>query len=280
MRKCISISVFIIFLLMGTFAFGETDLKFTTGGITMTPDPAAVGNEITFTVHFKPVGGAVDNLKIIGGIDDTAIFERTYAHINADAQKMDFFKWTAISGSHKAWFKIDPNHNTGDTDYSNNLTEKQFTVSSSGNTNPINFSQVDISNITLGKKKGIVVISALAKPNLQIWVTYSPNNSDILVCDGRIDFTLKIKNIGDGAAASAFKYNIYYHDDLVLFGYVDPLGAGQEIIKEKNSVLIPCDSGCASSWKFVVDPDNTINESNEEDNSYNLNLNCTCAEDK
>jgi len=113
----------IAFLLSSIFAVAALDVKFTTA-IGQSPDPAVLWNEVTFTVSFKPSGGAVSNFKIIGGVDGTQIFERTYASILADKIKTDSFKWTATAGSHKVWFELDPSHTAGDSDYANNKVEK------------------------------------------------------------------------------------------------------------------------------------------------------------
>jgi len=113
----------IAFLLSSVLTFAALDVKFTTA-IGQSPDPAAAGNEVTFTVSFKPSGGAVSNFKIIGGVDGTQIFERTYASILADKIKTDSFKWTVTSGNHKVWFELDPSHTAGDSDYANNKVEK------------------------------------------------------------------------------------------------------------------------------------------------------------
>jgi subtilase family serine protease len=114
------------------------------------------------------------------------------------------------------------------------------------------------------------------KPNLQIEVTYTPSVPSTLTCDGRVNFTIKIKNVGNAATGKAFKFYKYYRDDLVYFGYCDPLGPGEEYVAVQNAQLIVCNSQCISLWKFVVDPENVIAESNENDNLFALSLNCAC----
>lgn len=124
-------SIIAILLCIGISAFAALDLQFTTA-ITQTPNPANTGNIVTFKVTFKNVGGAVDGLKVTGGIDGSKIFERTYAHINANLQRTDSFTWVATAGSHTAWFELDPGHTTGDSNYGNNRVEKAFTVTGTG----------------------------------------------------------------------------------------------------------------------------------------------------
>jgi hypothetical protein len=417
MKSRIYLSIIFILLCASIFAIADVDLKFSTD-INMTPDPAVAGNTITFTVSFKPIGGAVDNLKIIGGVDDANIFERTYAHINADAQRTDSFTWTAVAGAHTAWFRLDPNHQAGDSDYTNNLIEKQLSISSSGgpnlpltgeiidgitsNSNKSNFKKpgdimlppkanlkiqsvtfpsnvadganisysVTVKNVGTAETSCAVTLKFLVsgaeiknhvvpklspgetftangdwtaacasacnskpsfkidfynlvdesnendnvwegsyfcschtsglthtqdhsdmnnqkhkpgfhinqnKPNLKIEVTYSPSVPATLTCDGRVNFTIKIKNVGNAAATTAFKYYKYYRDDLVFSSYCDPLAAGEEFVTTQNGQLITCNSECISLWKFVVDPENVIAESNENDNLFAVSLNCACA---
>lgn len=115
------------FLLSGITAFAALDVQFV-GSIKQSPDPAFGGSQITFTVSFKPAGGAVSNFKIIGGVDGAKIFERKYASIGSDVLKTDSFKWIALSGTHDIWFELDPDHTSGDTNYSNNKITKNITV--------------------------------------------------------------------------------------------------------------------------------------------------------
>lgn len=120
----------IMFLIWGISVFAALDVQFV-GSIKQLPDPAFGGIQTTFTVNFKPVGGAVSNFKITGGVDGTKIFERKYASIGAGIQKTDSFKWIAVGGTHNVWFELDPDHTSGDSDYSNNKITKSVAVSSS-----------------------------------------------------------------------------------------------------------------------------------------------------
>ena len=127
MRFKVFLIIGVIFILSSVIALAALDLQFTTA-ISQSPDPASAGGSVTFTVAFKTFGGAVTNLKIIGGDDGADIFERTYAGIAADKVRTDTFTWTATAGSHTAWFELDPDHTCGDSDYSNNRVEKALTV--------------------------------------------------------------------------------------------------------------------------------------------------------
>jgi hypothetical protein len=121
---------FVAFMLLGIFAFAALDVQFV-GGIKQTPDPTAVGNEVTFTASFKPAGGAVTNFKIIGGVGEQRLFERVYASIPVDKIKTESFKLTIPNNDHTyiAWFQLDPDKTSGDSNYENNIIKKTISVS-------------------------------------------------------------------------------------------------------------------------------------------------------
>lgn len=122
-----TISAIGIILCLSVFAHAQLDFRFTSA-ITYTPDPARVGDTMTFTVRFIADGVAVDNFKIIGGVDDTRIVDRTFAHLNMGASRTQSMSWTAAAGSHTIWFEIDPDHSSGDTNYTNNRIEITLNV--------------------------------------------------------------------------------------------------------------------------------------------------------
>lgn len=180
--------VIAIFLCAGISALAALDLQFTTA-ITQTPDPANTGNTVTFKVTFKTVGGAVDSLKIIGVIDGSKIFERTYAHINANLPRTDSFTWTAAAGSHTAWFELDPGKTAGDSNYGNNRVEKAFTISAPTTT----FFYKPEMEIDWSRLPEL-------KPDLTIEsVQITP---DVLKVNDISTFKLIVKNIGMGVAKS------------------------------------------------------------------------------
>lgn len=69
MRLKTLLSVVVYFLVLSLSAFGDLDLKFT-GKISISPDPAAPGDPVSFSVSFNTAGTGVDNLLCIGGVDD------------------------------------------------------------------------------------------------------------------------------------------------------------------------------------------------------------------
>jgi len=275
MRFKIIMSMGIIFLLSSVIAIAAVDLKFTTD-ISQAPDPAITGNTVTFTVSFKNFGGAVDNLKITGGVDGAGIFERLYAHINTDLPRTDSFTWTATAGTHTVWFELDPNHVQGDSDYSNNRIEKQITISSSQNSNMPNIIHIKPNAGVLPKKMSHD-FPLLSKPNLKIEVAY---NSVGLKCGGMVNFYIKVKNTGNAATPSGFEYYIYNSGNLVANIPCSPLDAGGVLTVESGDAWLLCDTNCTSTWKFVIDPTNYVSESDENDNAQTLTLNGTCVEDQ
>ena len=75
----------------------------------------------------------MDNLKCTYGIGADKLGERVFAHINAGAVRELSFNWTAVAGSNKAWFNLDPEEKTSDVNFQNNYIEKSFTISGGGN---------------------------------------------------------------------------------------------------------------------------------------------------
>jgi subtilase family serine protease len=274
MRFKIFMSIGIIFLLSSVIAIAAVDLKFTTA-ISQAPDPAIAGNAVTFTVSFKNFGGAVDNMKITGGVDGAGIFERLYAHINTDLQRTDSFTWTATAGTHTIWFELDPEHVQGDSDYSNNRIEKQITISSSQNPNMPNI--IHIKPNSGDSPTMSHDFPLLSKPNLKIEVAY---NSEGLKCGGKVNFYIKVKNTGNAATPSGFEYHIYNLGNLVSIVPCSPLEAGGVIALESGDAMLLCDTNCTSTWKFIIDPTDYVSESDENDNTKTLTLNGTCVEDQ
>jgi subtilase family serine protease len=135
-KSRVFLSAAVILFGLSLISHAALDLKFTTN-ITISPAAPKAGDTVTFKVTFKSEGAATANMKIVGGIDGVQKFERIYASIPANGTRTDSFTWTATEGSHKACFTLDPAHTTGDSNLGNNTTEKQFSVSGSGDQNGI-----------------------------------------------------------------------------------------------------------------------------------------------
>jgi hypothetical protein len=120
--KVLSVSGIIFFLAISALNISALDLKFNSG-ITKSPETFNAGDVVTFTVNFTSQGGTVTNCKITGGVDATQIYERVFASIPDGANRRVSFTWTAVGGSHTAWFELDPDHTCRDSDYGNNRVE-------------------------------------------------------------------------------------------------------------------------------------------------------------
>jgi hypothetical protein len=126
MKAKILLAAIIIFC-SSVVVFAQLNLSFNSR-IAISSDPVRAGDNVTFTVRFLAGGAAVDNFKIIGGVDGTRIVDRTFAHLNLDGSRSQSMNWEATAGSHTVWFEIDPDHATRDIDYSNNRIEITLNV--------------------------------------------------------------------------------------------------------------------------------------------------------
>jgi len=226
-------SIGIIFLFSSMFASAALDLQFSTA-ISQSPDPASAGNVVTFTVSFRTTGGAVTNLKIIGGVDGTQLFERTYASILADKGRTDTFTWPATAGSHTVWFELDPGHTSGDSNYANNRIEKAVTVGGG----PAGKPDLYISSVTNSPTK----FSAGDPVTLTIKVankgTADSPASDLFMKDqnGKVLMTYPINGIPQGGQ---FEHSIVWTGacDTVLTIKVDTLKKADESDENNNTWL-------------------------------------------
>jgi subtilase family serine protease len=240
MRYKTYLSIGVIFLFCSVLALAALDLKFTTA-ISQAVDPASEGNVVTFTVSFRTVGGAVDNLKIIGGVDGVQLFERTYASILADKTRTDSFTWTATAGNHTVWFELDPGHTCGDSNYGNNRVEKAITVSGGG---------------------------PVGQPNLKLGVTYSTAS---FIAGDSVTFNLKVGN--DGTADSSACEMQFKKGGIVLQSYSIPsIASGGQI----NKTYI-WTAECDAALNAMIDSNNANAESNEGDNEWSQQMTCSSA---
>jgi hypothetical protein len=235
MRFKTFLSIGVILLGSSIFALA-LDLRFTTA-ISQAPDPATGGASVTFTVSFKPFDSPVDNLKITGGVDGVGIFERTYAHINAGAQRTDTFTWTATGGAHTAWFELDPLHTAGDSDYSNNRVEKALTVGGGPAT----------------------------QPDLALVVTYTPTN---FAAAAAVTFSIKVNNNGT-AASNACQMTVKKGGTTVQTINVAAIPAGNHLDKSYSWT-----AECDAVIEIKVDSNNANVESNEGNNTWSKTMAC------
>lgn len=232
-----------IILAINLFAFTALDAKFVST-ITMSPTTANPGDEVTFTVNFKPVGAIVTNYKTVGGIDTPQIFQRVFASIPADAVRTLSFKWTATAGNHTVWFELDPEHKSNDTDYTNNRIEKAFVVQQ---------------------------IAPAGKPNLTVDATYSPspatNGADIA-------FSATVTNSGNAASAPC-KLGFYVFGAQQKEFNIPALDPGQNA-NFTHTWVAECQPPCNAYVSFSADSGSVVDESNEKDNVWVKMDICDC----
>jgi hypothetical protein len=275
MRFKAFLSIGVILLCSSIPALAALDLRFTTD-ISQAPDPATAGNSVTFTVSFKTFGGPADKLKITGGVDGAGIFERTYSNINADLQRTDTFTWTATAGPHTVWFVLDPSHTCGDSNYRNNRIERAITVGSG--------IAVDVLTPV------VEAYPRVQKPDLVIKAAFLK----AAITKDKYYYEIKVTNQGDGCVR-AYKYKMFSTDPSTganlcstclqgRFAAIKPLCALKAGEKKKtmgwiyksnfsNSIQEKC-SGSDAFPKYkiynpvylIVDYDNKVDESNEDNN--------------
>jgi hypothetical protein len=266
-NKVLSVSGILFFFAIGALNISALDLKFNSA-ITKAPETFNAGDVVTFTVNFTSQGGTVTNCKITGGVDATQLYERVFASIPAGANRRDSFTWTAVAGSHTAWFVLDPDHVNGDTDYGNNRAELSVTTSVVFEMAPV-FMEAHV---------------AVFKPDLVI--TEAKFTKDTSRND-KYFYRVKFKNQG-GGCVGAFNWKMVGDQCSSCpqgrFAAVAPLcalKAGQEktiydfILKSQFSSVVREKCGGTLFWPkykkynrvyLVVDYDEKVVESNETNN--------------
>jgi hypothetical protein len=97
-------SIMMLFLCSAAFALDVIWLP----SYSVNPAAPSVGQVVTITATFRVNDGPVNNLRIVGGVDDTIIFDRTWTNIGFDAKKKVTFQWTAVAGKHLIFLQADP----------------------------------------------------------------------------------------------------------------------------------------------------------------------------
>jgi hypothetical protein len=186
--KIISISGILFLLAAGALNISALDLKFNSG-ITKSPETFNAGNVVTFTVNFTSLGGPVANCKVTGGVDAVQLYERVFASIPDGANRRVSFTWTAAAGSHTAWFVLDPDHISGDTDYGNNRAELAVSTTAVFEMAPV----------------AMEAHAAVFKPDLVITEAKFTKDTSR---DDKFFYKIKFKNQG-GGCVSAFNFKMF-----------------------------------------------------------------------
>jgi len=104
MRNFSIFFVVILFLCSAAFALDVVWLP----SYSVSPAAPSVGQVVTITAAFQVIDGPVNDLRIIGGVDDTIIFNRTWSNLFNEAKKKVTFQWTAVAGKHLIFLQADP----------------------------------------------------------------------------------------------------------------------------------------------------------------------------
>ena len=123
------ISILIFCLALSLFSYAAPDLKFITN-IELIPVNPGLGDNVEVKVRFRCVGGTSSNVKVIGGIDGSTIYNHTFPTLGYNETNTISFNWIATGGNHTAFFKIDPNKTSNDTNFNNNIVTKGFNARS------------------------------------------------------------------------------------------------------------------------------------------------------
>jgi subtilase family serine protease len=240
MRFKTFLSIGVIFLLSSVLALAALDLRFTTA-ISQAPNPANLGDTVTFTVTLISDGAIVNDLKLIGGVDGAKIVEKIFTGIANGGTRTQSMSWTATGGAHTVWFELDPDHLKNDSNYGNNRVEKAITVSGGG---------------------------PVGQPDLTPGVTYSP---DVFNTGNAVNFSIIVNN--NGTAASAPCDMILKKDGSTLEQFAVPLiGSGGQW-QTSYSWNAKCDAGI----EIIVDSNNANAESNEGNNTWSKQMACSGA---
>ncbi len=223
--------VIILIFVFTAFGFGF-DLKWKSP-VTFTPASPAGTDTVTFKCRVKSGAQASDNIKIGLLIDGSQVNSMVIPHLNQD-QEMDVtLTWTAVEGTHTATMMIDPDDTIGVENQLNNDKSVQISVAPAPQPATVNLKWNGSVYITTPDFQGGDMINIRA----QIYLQYAAldNVKVITTVDGTQVCEQTVPHI------DADSYHFVYCDWL-------------------------SESG-AHTIAFTLDPDNSINETNEGDNT-------------
>lgn len=196
------------------------------------PAEPARGDTVTISGQISVSRGDVANLRVIGGMDETTILDRTFAALHAGETRRVSFTYTARPGSHNYWMNIDPDNVSGDVSPTNNLARGGFRVA-----------------------------DPLSRPDLHIWWSSFSVVPTRFYAGDAVTFHVAFGNIGT-AAAGPFAVGIRSGGAIVARQRFDGMAAGAT-----TTVDLSWTAACNEDNALVVDCDNAIAEPNEEDNT-------------
>jgi len=274
---------FLLLVFLCALSYAALDLKFTSV-IGISPAAPKTGDSVTLSVAFKAEGDTATNVKIVASIDGTQMNERTFASVPAEAVRTDSFIWTATSGNHNVTYTLDPNHSTGDSDYTNNTISTTLDITSSGSREMLKADPKVLKpkNIRDNLKIDPKVLDPkpdLEVKNLAINPIVSEGGGDDAIsivghCYRTWDLRVRVKNIGNKDTTEGFLITVMFDgaDEYVyeVFGPI-LLAAGHEYefykagyVSYKQSIRVVAS----------VDSSHKIEESNETNNLLQITEYC------
>ncbi|MBN2134229.1 MAG: hypothetical protein JW737_00715 [Acidobacteria bacterium] len=216
----------------------------------LNPASPQYGDKILFRTDFRVIYEPVDNLKIVGYIDNVQIKDKVYSHFEPGSTTGFAFEWEAFSpGTHTMKMEIDPAHTSGDRSFADNIIERTFTIPapSAGSAPNLIITNVKVEKVqtTRGIIKGVTTINA----------------------GDNVKITFSVKNIGN-LISPQVAVKIYRGANVIgnYPGIAATLAPGEKKTATFNTV-VQC-----THYKIVADPLNTVPESNETDNEWHSNL--------
>lgn len=224
------IASIIVFCSISAFALPDAQ---TVSTITYTPTTIISGDAVTFSLNFKIVDEAVTNFKVEGGVDGAVLYTRTFSSISAGATRTMSFTWTATGGNHVVYFKLDPANAIAESNENNNLQELPLEISGVQQQTELNFN-----------------VGPQITPGDQLFTGKSLNIKAQVYNHNNPVANVKIRATMDGAqvwqtTVAQMAANSYYWVD---FNWVATVGS--------------------HTLNIIIDPDNTIAESNETNNEW------------
>ena len=222
---------FILFMAMATAFAVAVEINWSVMPSHSPAEPAR-GDTVTVSGQILVSGGDVTRLRVVGGIDETTIMDRTFAVVNDGETKNLSFTYTARPGSHNYWMDIDPDNVSGDASPHNNLTRGGFRVS-----------------------------DPLSRPDLHIWWSSFSVVPTRFFAGDAVTFHIGFGNIGT-ADAGPFDVGIRSGGVIVARQHFDGMAVGAN-----TTVDLAWTAACAEDNAIIIDCDHTLTEPNEEDNT-------------
>lgn len=243
MKRLLLISIFFIVLTVPVSLMAATNPCWY-GTISKSPDSVSGGDIVTFTARLWIKADVVTNLRVIGGVDGTIIYDNTFPSLETATRQDLSFTWTATAGTHTAFFQIDPDNIIPDI-ATDDLTSMSFSVEASIPDMAMNIS-FDHNSVVPDRE-------------------FSGEESSI-------NYTLRI-NITDPSTVPPFDIVVA----LIVNGRQISTNLHRVLTPGLSNVIVDSfawHTECDATVEVVADPSNLIIETNEADNRWTHPVAC------